>query len=167
MPLLRELGTAARRRRQDIGLSQQAVAELAGLSRATVNELESGKLKELGSARIESLANSLGFAVGVLGSRPSRDGTAIAEAARLAGVPYRKQLPEDLLEGALREGTVPPRFIPQMRTLLQEAPVAVLAAVADEMEQRFAIPPRQTWEKMRALAAVLKCDRPLWLAKST
>jgi len=165
MPLLKELGTAAKRRRQEIGLSQQAVAELAGLSRATVNELESGKLKELGSARIESLANSLGFAVGVLGSRPARDGAALAEAARLASVPYRKYMAEDVLESALRDGAVPPGFIPQMRTLLQEAPVAMLAAVADELEQRSAIPQRETWQRMRSLASVLKCDRPLWLSK--
>lgn len=42
MALLKELGTAVRQRRQEMGLSQQQVADLVELSRATVNELESG-----------------------------------------------------------------------------------------------------------------------------
>jgi transcriptional regulator with XRE-family HTH domain len=165
MPLLKELGGAARDRRRQLGISQQAVAELAGLSRATINELETGKLKELAASRIENLANALGFAVGVLGSRPSRGVDALVEAARTASVPYRKKLPVEVLEAALREGSVPPGFIPHMRHLLQEAPVAVLAAVADELAERFAIPQRQTWDRMRTVATVLKCDRPLWQAK--
>jgi hypothetical protein len=83
-------------------------------------------------------------------------------AARIASVPYGRELPGPVLEDSLRKGVVPPAYIPQVRTLLQEAPVAVLADVAAELEEHHDIPARDTWGRMRALAQVLDCDRPLW-----
>jgi transcriptional regulator with XRE-family HTH domain len=167
MPLLQELGAAVRRRRQEIGLSQGALARMSGLSRTTIVNLEKGSLKNLASTRIEALANGLGFAVGLLGPDASRNGGAVAAAARVASVPYRKPLPADVLRDALVNGIVPPGYIPQMRTLLQEAPVATLAAVADELEHDAKVPRPATWARMRALAGVLKCERPIWNTEST
>ena len=162
MALLRELGAAARQRRSDMGLTQQAVADLAGLSRATINELESGKLKDLSSTRIERVANELGFAVGVIGGRRRTDGGALEAAARVASVPYSSEMPAAVLADALRQGAVAPAYIPHLRTLLDEAPVAVLAGTADQLQRDSGIPQPETWAKMRRLAHVLKCDRPLW-----
>jgi transcriptional regulator with XRE-family HTH domain len=167
MPLLKELGAAVRQRRQEIGLSQEALARMSGLSRTTIVNLENGALNNLASTRIEALANSLGFAVGLLGPDPARNGGAIAAAARVASVPYRKQLPTDVLRDALIHGIVPPGYIPQMRTLLQEAPVATLAGVAEELEHDSKVPRPATWARMRALAGVLKCERPIWNTEST
>ncbi|NML42306.1 helix-turn-helix transcriptional regulator [Ramlibacter sp. G-1-2-2] len=162
MPLLKELGTAVRQRRQEMGLSQQQLASLVDLSRATVNSLETGKLNDLSSNRIERLANELGFAVGLVGTRRSKDKSAIDAAARIASVPYTKELPAAVLLESLKEGVVPPGYIPHLRTLLQEAPVAILANVADELRQSHDVPVPDTWKRMRMLAGVLKCDRRLW-----
>lgn len=162
MPLLRELGNAVRERRQEMGLSQQQLAGLVELSRATVNDLENGKLKNLGSTRIERIANELGFAVGLVGTRRPKDRSALAAAARLASVPYASVLPPGILLESLREGIVPPGYIPHLRTLLLEAPVAVLADVADELHRLHQVPKADTWKRMRILASVLKTDRRLW-----
>lgn len=162
MPLLKELGTAVRQRRQDMGLSQQQLADLVALSRATVNDLETGKLKDLSSNRIERLANELGFAVGLVGTRRSADKSALEAAARTASVPYTNELPASVLLDSIRNGVVPPGYIPHLRTLLQEAPVAILADVADELQQSHGVPKPDTWKRMRTLASVLKCDRRLW-----
>ena len=162
MPLLRELGTAVRRRRQDIGFSQQQLAELVQLSRVTVNELENGKLKDLSSARIERLANELGFAVGLVGMRRPKGESALETAARTASVPYSTQLPASILFESIKEGVIPPGHIPQLRTLLQEAPVAILADVVDELDQLHNIPRADSWKRMRMLAGVLKSNRRLW-----
>lgn len=167
MPLLRELGTAVRLRRQEIGLSQQQLAKLVDLSRATVNELETGKLKDLSSNRIERLANELGFAVGLVGTRRPKDKSPLDAAARIASVPYTSPLPAGVLLDSIKDGTVAPAFIPHLRTFLQEAPIAILADVADELEQLRKIPKSETWAHMRRLAAVLKCDRRLWQSLST
>ena len=167
MPLLRELGSAVRERRREMGLSQQQLAELAQLSRATVLALENGKLNELGSNRIERLANELGFAVGLVGTRRPAGKSALDAAARVASVPYASELPAHALREAISEGAVAPGYIPHLRTLLQEAPVALLADVADEVQREHDIPRADSWKRMRTLAGVLKCDRPLWRSTQT
>lgn len=166
MPLLKELGTEVRRRRQEIGLSQDALARVSGLSRATVVNLENGSLENLASTRIEALANALGLAVGLVAPVSGQKGAAVEAAARLASVPYKKKLPPDVLRDALLHGIVPPGYIPQMRTLLQEAPVATLATVVEELDRASKVPKAETWARMRTIASVLKCDRPIWNPKS-
>ena len=167
MPLLKELGTAVRQRRQDMGLSQQQLADLVELSRATVNELETGKLKDLSSNRIERLANELGFAVGLVGTRRPKGKGTLEAAARIASVPYTAELPASVLLDSLKNGIVPPGHIPHLRTLLQEAPIAILANIADELQQSHDVPRSDTWKRMRMLAGVLKCDRRLWQSLPT
>jgi len=167
MPLLRELGTAVRQRRQEMGLTQQQLADLVELSRATVNELETGKLKDLSSNRIERIANELGFAVGVVGTRHAKGKSALEAAARVASVSYTAELPAGILLESFRDGVVPPGYIPHLRALLQEAPVAILADIADELQQRHKVPKADTWKRMRMLAGALKCDRRLWQNLST
>jgi transcriptional regulator with XRE-family HTH domain len=167
MPLLRELGTAVRQRRQEMGLTQQQLANLVELSRATVNELETGKLKDLSSNRIERIANELGFAVGVVGTRHAKGKSALDAAARVASVPYTTELPAPILLESVRDGVVPPGYIPHLRALLQEAPIAILADIADELRQRHNVPKADTWRRMRMLAGALKCNRRLWQNLST
>ena len=167
MPLLKELATAVRQRRQDMGLSQQQLADLVELSRATVNELETGKLKDLSSNRIERLANELGFAVGLVGTRRPNGKRALDAAARIGSVPYTTELPAGVLFDSIRDGVVPPGYIPHLRTLLQEAPIAILADVADELQQSHNVPKPDTWKRMRMLAVVLKCNRRLWQSLPT
>lgn len=167
MPLLRELGTAVRRRRQELGLSQQQLAELADLSRATINNLETGKLADLSSNRVERLANELGFAIGLVGTRRSKDADALAVAARVASVPYAAKLPPSVLLESLREGIVPPDYIPHVRTFLDEAPIALLADVVEELHKSHHVPKHDTWKRMRTLASVLRCDRPIWKIERT
>ncbi|MBC5781374.1 helix-turn-helix transcriptional regulator [Ramlibacter sp. USB13] len=167
MPLLTELGAAVRRRRQEMGLSQQQLAGLAELSRATITDLENGKLKDLSTKRIERLANELGFAVGLVGTRRATDSSALETAARVASVPYATQVPADVLAESLKEGVVSPGYIPHLRNLLEEAPVGLLANLADELHRAHDIPDADTWKRMRMLASVLKCQRRLWQDLST
>ena len=47
---MQELGGLVRKRREALGLSQQRLAQLAGLSRTTINLLEMGRLTDLGIA---------------------------------------------------------------------------------------------------------------------
>ena len=83
-------------------------------------------------------------------------------AARIASVPYATELPAAVLLESLRGGIVAPGFIPHLRTLLQEAPVSILADIAEELLRTRDIPRADTWKRMRMLASVLKCHRPLW-----
>lgn len=164
MPILSELSVLIKQRRTDMGLSQDRLAQLAGLSRATINELETGKISNLSLIRAERLANVLGYGIGVTGVRKSKDeaSDALATAARTASVSYGKPVPPETLRACLLKGVVAPTYIPQLRALLDEAPVGVLSAVVAQLEQENGAPRQQTWQKMRQLAASLACTREIW-----
>ena len=164
MPILNELSTLVKRRRAEMGLTQERLAELAGLSRLTVNQLETGKLANLSLTNAEQLANVLGLGLGVTGAQRLRDGTsdALETAARTASVSYGEPIPAQTLRAAFLKGIVPPDYIAQLRTLLDEAPVGVLSAVATQLEREDGVRARATWQRMRQLASVLGCTRPIW-----
>lgn len=62
---LSELGCSVRRARKERGITQKALASACGLSRATVNAFESGKMEELGFSRVNSLCDLLGLKISV------------------------------------------------------------------------------------------------------
>ena len=166
MAILHELSNVVKRQRSDMGLSQERLAELAGLSRATINELETGKLTNLSLTRAERLANALGFGLGMTGVRRGKSGRDTADAletAALSGsISYGEQIPADTLRQALLTGVVPPKHIAQLRALLDEASLSVLSAVAAQIEVENNVPRKATWQKMRQLAAAVACTRPVW-----
>jgi transcriptional regulator with XRE-family HTH domain len=56
-----EISQAVRTRRLEIGLSQKAVARLAGLSRATIGQVEGGTIKDLSLTRTATFLDVLGL----------------------------------------------------------------------------------------------------------
>lgn len=164
MAILSELSLLVRRQRADMGLSQARLAQLAGVSRVTVNELETGRIGNLSLAKAERLANVLGYGIGLTGLARSEDEVAAAldAAARSASVSYAEQLPPEKLRASLAKGVVPPQYIAQLRTLLEEAPVGLLSAVAGQLEREHGIATRDTWRNMRQLAGALACQRDIW-----
>ena len=73
MPILNELAMLVKRQRADMGLTQERLAELADLSRVTINQLETGKIVSLSLSNAERLANVLGYGLGVVGVRKASD----------------------------------------------------------------------------------------------
>lgn len=45
MNTLKELGNSVRQRRTDMDLTQATLAQLSGLSRATINQIENGAIR--------------------------------------------------------------------------------------------------------------------------
>ena len=70
MSAILELSAAVRTRRADMGLTQTALAKLSGLSRATVNQVENGTIRDLSLTRAAKLLGSLGLSVTVTAPRP-------------------------------------------------------------------------------------------------
>jgi transcriptional regulator with XRE-family HTH domain len=60
---LNEIGIAIRQARKSRRITQKDLATACGLSRATVNALESGKTQELGFGRVNALGNFLGLEI--------------------------------------------------------------------------------------------------------
>lgn len=155
---LAEIGALVHTRRASLGLSQQRLASLARLSRATINQLERGTLKDLGVAKLIALAGLLGIDISAQPKPVKANGLLMA--AVTSGVSYRRQLDEDVLARALGSGEIPPGFRAQVGALLEEAPLEILVKAVEESAQREGVPAKKIWEHVFDWARELQVMRP-------
>lgn len=169
MSAILELSSAVRTRRSDMGLTQTALAKLSGLSRATVNQVENGTIHDLSLTRAAKLLATLGLSVTFTVPRPKNalhtrsKSSALDLAARTASVSYRVSITADQLREVLTTDALPRDLLPHIHTLLEEAPVSLLASVVEELHETLGVERVQVWQRMRALARRLKSGRALWL----
>ena len=168
MSAILELSAAVRTRRADMGLTQTALAKLSGLSRATVNQVENGTIHDLSLTRAAKLLDNLGLSLAVTAPRPKRHSqttpkrSALDIAARTASVSYRVAITADQLREVFTTDCLSTDLMPHVYTLLEEAPVSLLASVVEELHLEKGVERTQVWNKMRELARRLKSSRELW-----
>ena len=168
MSAILELSAAVRTRRSDMGLTQTALAKLSGLSRATVNQVENGAIHDLSLTRAAKLLDNLGLSLTVTAPRPKShphtraQSSALNIAARTASVSYRVSVSADQLREVFTTDWLPTELFPHVYTLLEEAPVSLLASVVEELHLEKGVERTQVWRKMRELARRLKSNRELW-----
>ena len=168
MSAILELSAAVRTRRADMGLTQTTLAKLCGLSRATVNQVENGTIRDLSLTRATKLLGILGLSVTVSAPRPkshshqTAKSSALEIAARTASVSYRVAINADKLREVFTTDSVSTDFLPHLYTLLEEAPVSLLASMVEELHLELGSERTLVWKKMRELARRLKSSRGLW-----
>lgn len=166
MSAIHELGQALRARRTEMGLSQSQVAALSGLSRQTVNQIETCAAPDLGLNKAERLASVLGLMlrVDVGRSKPGkpRKMAPLARAAATANVSYKTQLAGPALKRILATGQVPEKFIPHVHALVDDAPVSLLAAVIEQLHEESNVSREEVWKNLRGLARQVKSRREIW-----
>lgn len=171
MSTLHEIGSAVRVRRTEMGLTQDLLARISGLSRSTVNAVEKQSIGNLSITKAVALLESIGLSMNVTAnsatgspslknSPPGR--SALERAAATASVSFGRAMTAKQLEVALLTGEAPQRIRPHLQVMLDEAPVSLLAKVVDEIHAERAMPRAQVWNQMRNLAHELQCYRPLW-----
>jgi transcriptional regulator with XRE-family HTH domain len=163
-----ELSQAVRSRRADMGLTQTDLARLSGLSRATVNQLENGTIKDLSLTRTAKLLSTLGLSITISPARPKRLSPsskphmpALAQAAQSASVSYSRPLPPDALEAALATMQVPQGYAPHLNAFLEDASTALLADVVEEVHKKRGIERQSLWAALKTLAKALGSRREL------
>lgn len=162
-----ELSQAVRKRRCDIGISQKAVAELSGLSRSTVINVERGTIKDLSLTRTAALLDVLGLGLTITSAHPRLSlGSAnpLEMAARTASVSYARSVTPDVLGDAFANGEIRAEFVPHVTTLLEDAPISLLAKAVEQVHSQRNIPREQIWKNMRHLAKKFKTTRGFWNA---
>lgn len=129
---LQEIGFRLRAARLEQKRTQAQLAKAAGVSRTTLNQLESGLVIDLGVQRLRAILREVGLdlLLGQSNSDPAPD--FIRMAATSASVSYRTALSEDELIRALLTGKVPASRRPHFRTLLEEASPALLQGLVEE-----------------------------------
>ena len=171
MSTLHEIGSAVRARRTEMGLTQDLLARISGLSRSTVSAVEKQSIGNLSIAKAVALLESIGLSMNVTvnssteppfrkNARSSR--SALERTAATASVSFGDAMSAKQLEVALIAEKAPQRIRPHLQVMLDEAPVSLLAKVVDQIHTKRAIPKAQVWNQMRNLAHELQCYRLLW-----
>jgi transcriptional regulator with XRE-family HTH domain len=116
---LADIGQLVHARRIALGLSQARLATMGGLSRATINQLETGSLVDLGAAKLIALLDLLGINLDAGVRKGSKE--ALQSVSRSASVSYKTLLDPADLAAALVDGALPERITPHIATMLDEA----------------------------------------------
>lgn len=170
MNTLQELGLSVRQRRTDMALTQATLAQLSGLSRATINQIENGAIRDLSLSRTARLLGAVGLTVQVSPARdrparaaqPATPRSASALAAQTANVSLRLEISAAQVRDVFCTGEIEPGFLPHIFNLLDEAPVSLLARVVEELHAQAGVAHSAVWHNMRQLARQLQCGRALW-----
>lgn len=156
---LATLGSTIKTQRQLLGLSQEQVSKLAGVSRVTVNQLENATITDLGVAKVFHLLDSLG--IGVSASVPRVPKSALKIAAQTASTSYKDAISAEDLKRILQMGELPEKYVPHILTLLDETPLPIVLAAAREAASE-GIPLKRIFSNLRKYAAEWQSNRTVW-----
>lgn len=165
-----ELSQLVKTRRNDMGLTQAQLSLLSGLSRATVNQLENGTIKDLSITRIAKLFGVLGLSMTFSSTRTKRAPepgrtSALERATRSASVSYAAMLEPPQLEQAIATAIPPTGFEPHMNATLEDASIQLLSEVVEEVHASSTIERSVLWDNLRKMAALLGSRRDIWDAR--
>lgn len=129
---LAQIGALVRAERQHRGLTQAELAELAGLTRETINRLEHGAAGDLGAAKLGTLLAVLGLELAVR-PRERRGPDHVLRATTSANVSQRERLQADELVHALVTGRPRAAKRALVRAALAETSPATRAGLVEEV----------------------------------
>jgi transcriptional regulator with XRE-family HTH domain len=157
---LAEIGQLVHTRRTALGLSQARLALMSGLSRATINQLETGSLVDLGAAKLIALLDLVGINLDA-GARKGHQG-ALQSVSQSASVSYKTLLNPAALAAALVDGALPKQLTPHIATLLDEAPMSLIVAAVEEVAVASSMSPKRLWKHLFNWAKDLHSPRGVW-----
>ena len=127
-----ELGLAIRNARKAGGLTQAQLAKTTGLSRETLNLLESGLVRDLGIRKVLTVLETLGLDLTIEPMTRPRRPDYLRMACTSANVSFKSALSEDQLVHAIVTGKVPKAKAAHLRVLFNETPLKLLKGLAEE-----------------------------------
>ncbi len=154
-----DIGGEIHRRRIQVGLLQEHVAKLAGLSRVTINQLENGTLKDLGYTKLKAVMHVLGLDMETV--EPTGPKSALAVAARSISTSYKDVVTPEMLAMMLRSGNAPFQFQPHLMALLDETPLPVVVKAVAEAATPD-VPAKKIMKHLSLWAEQWKVCRAVW-----
>ena len=162
MAQLHEIGRRIKSRRIELGLTQDLLARASGLSRATINKLESGTIKDLSFNRASRVLSVLDLDFEPPSESKRSSANVLRIAAQTASVGLRTRLDPALLQRALTDGQAPAQAIAHIGTLLDEASSSLLTRLVAEVSTKTGVAPATIWNNMKKLATSFRSPRDLW-----
>ena len=157
---LADIGQLVHARRLALGLSQARLATMSGLSRATINQLETGSLVDLGAAKLIALLSLVGINLDA-GPRQGHD-DALQSVSQSASVSYKTVLEPAQLVAALVDGALPEGITPHIATMIDEAPLSLIVAAVEEVALGNRMSPKLLWKHLFDWARRLQSPRRVW-----
>lgn len=159
-----QVGTVIRAYRKASGVSQKDLAKWGGVSRATLNYLESGRDDiEVGAGRLFSLLAVLGIPLSIpRGVDRSGDEQLLERTLKAQGKGKKRLAEGDLME-ALASGKIPPGTEAALGTFLEGAPQGVGLAALRLASARSGNPAKEISKNARSLAKALHVGGAAWL----
>ncbi len=157
---LADIGQLVHTRRTALGLSQAQLATMSGLSRATINQLETGSLVDLGATKLIALLDLVGINLDA-GTRKGHQ-HALQSVSQSASVSYKSVLDPAALAAAMVDGALPERLLPHIATLLDEAPLSLIVAAVEEVATASSMSPKLLWKHLFHWAKDLHSPRGVW-----
>ena len=158
------VGSVVRAYRKASGISQKDLAAMVGVSRATLNYLESGRDLEIGAAKLLAILDLLAVPFHMPeGVERQPDDEVLERAVRAAG--GKPRLVRKVVVEALATGKAPAGFEKPLLALLDGTPEPDVLAVVRAVAAGSGQPPKAIWRNGRALATVLGSARPIWLSE--
>lgn len=155
-------GSAIKRRRVEIGLTQAALARLTETTPLCVYNLENGRIDD--SALVTEYLDALGIRQG-LSDQPAESQAAETAIERVCRLLNRDTVtvihPADL-KSALITGSVTPNHVESLKSLLDDWPLTLIADVIDSLEKSDQIEPAAIWSTANELADKLECKQAIW-----
>ena len=155
-----EIGALVQNRREQYGLTQLQLGRLSRLSRARVNQLENGTLKDLEVTKLLVLFDLLGL--DMTDGQPKQLRHALEIASQSASVSYKTVMQPKELQTALVSGVVPASLVAHIATFLDEAPLALLVAAVQEAAQHGRVPMKLIWRHLEQWAIEFQSPRVVW-----
>lgn len=158
----REVGTAIKKRRREIGLTQAALARLTETTPLFAYNLENGRIDD--SALIAEYLDVLGIRKRLSDRAAETQPTesALKRACRFANGDTVTAIHPADLKTALITGTVTPNHVEGIKSLFDDWPLALIADVIDSLETSDQIEPSAVWATANELADRLECKQPIW-----
>ena len=160
-----DVGRSVRSYRKASGVSQKTLAGMVGISRATLNYLESGRDIEIGAGKLLALLDVLGvpFAIPADVDRIGDDAV-LDRAVADASADGDRGLPRQALVEALTTGRVPVGFEEQVATALGQVTAPTAFALVRCVSTSSGLAARAVWKNGRTLAGAVGAPRKVWLS---
>lgn len=156
---LLEVGKIVREQRTELGLGQEQLGHLAGLSRVTINQLENGTLEDLGYNKLNTILNTLGIAMEAKEKKAHKH--ALMMAAKTVSTSYKAVLTPRALKKILQTGDAPKEFEAHIITLLDEAPISVVLGAVKEAAADN-VPTKKIMKHLSKWAIEWQTNRKVW-----
>ena len=156
---LAQIGCEIHNKRVQAGLLQAHLAQLAGLSRVTINQLENGTLKDLGYTKLKAVMDIVGIGMETVHSSGLK--SALVIAARSISTSYRDVVTPEMLSMMLRSGQAPEQFQPHLMALLDETPLPVVVKAVIEAATPE-VPAKKIMKNLSVWAKQWQACRAVW-----